>query len=134
MARDRSVGVQVRGLSQLNRSLGRIDKDLRRESLRHIREVTRKVRDTARDKYTPKLTGELAKSLRYSASNRGASVSSSLPQSPVWEWGGRISPRGVPILIPRTRMIGRAVEDHTDDIEEQIGRLFDRIASANGFR
>lgn len=133
MARDRSVGVQVRGLSQLNRSLGRIDKDLRRESLRHIREVARKARDTARDKYTPKLTGELAKSLRYSASNRGAVLTSNLPQSAVHEFGGVIRPRGTPITIPRSRMLGRAVQDHTDDIEQQLKSILDRIAATEGF-
>lgn len=133
MARDQSVGVKVSGLSQLNRGFGKISKDLRRESLRHIREVTRRVRDTARDKYTRKLTGELAKSLRYSAANRGAAVSSNLPQAGPFEYGGVIRPRGVPILIPRDRMIGRAVEDHADDIEEQIGRLLDRIAATEGF-
>jgi phage gpG-like protein len=133
MARDRSVGVQVRGLSQLNRSLGRIDKDLRRESLRHIREVTRKVRDTARDKYTPKLTGELAKSLRYSVANRGAVVSSAHPGSEVHEYGGRIAPRGTPITIERARMVGNAVKDHADGIEDQLASILDRIAATEGF-
>lgn len=133
MARDRSVGVQVRGLSQLNRSLGRIDKDLRRESLRHIREVARKARDTARDKYTPKLTSELAKSLRYSASNRGATLSSKLAQAGVHEWGGTIRPRGTPITIQRSRMLGQGIQDHTEDIDNQLKSILDRIAATEGF-
>jgi phage gpG-like protein len=131
--RDRSVSVQIKGLGQLNRSLGRIDKRLKKESVAHIRAVARKVRDTARDKYTPKQTGALAKSLRYSAGAKGAAVTSNLPQAPVHEYGGTIAPRGAPITIPRSRMIGNAVDDHAENIADEVGDLLDRIARTEGF-
>ena len=130
--KDTSVSVRTVGLGALNRALGRIDKDLRKQSVAHLRDVAREVRDEARP-MTPVRSGDLRRSLRYQASNRGASVSSNLPYAPVVEWGGTIQPRGVPITFPRTRMLGRSVEQNTDDIEEQIGRLFDGIARTNGF-
>lgn len=132
MARDREFAVRTEGLGALNRSLGRISKDLKRESVRHLRGTAKEVRDTAKP-LTPVKSGALQRSLRYQASTRSASVSSSLPYAGVHEFGGTVSPRGVPIAIPKSRMLGRAVQQETPRIEQELGNLLDRIARANGF-
>lgn len=130
---DTEFTVRTQGLGQLNRSLGRIDKELRKGSLREIREIAKKVRGTARG-LTPVKTGKLQGSLRYSASNRGAAITSNLPYAGVAEYGGTISPKGVPITIKKSRMVGRAIQKDARSIEEQIGDVFDRVARGNGFR
>lgn len=129
---DREFAVRTQGLSKLQRSLGKIDKDLRRDSIRHLREVAKRVRGTGQG-FAPVRTGALKGSFRYQAGNRGASVSSALPYAAVHEYGGTIAPRGVPIEIKRSRMLGRAVGEHAGDIEEQLGDLLDAIARRNGF-
>lgn len=131
--RDTEFAVRTQGLGALNRSLGRISKDLRKESIRHLRETAREVRDTAKP-LTPVRTGKMAGSLRYQASARGASVSSAHPGAGVHEYGGVIAPRGTPITIQKSRMLGTAVQRETPRIEEDIGNLLDRIARQNGFR
>lgn len=130
--RDTEFAIRTQGLGALNRSLGRISKDLKRESIKHLRETAREVRDTAKP-LAPVKTGKLAGSFRYQASARGASVSSALPQAGVHEFGGVISPRGVPITIARSRMLGTAVQREAPRIEEEIGKLLDRIARTQGF-
>jgi len=130
---DTEFAVRTQGLGKLNRALGKISKDIRKESIRHLRETAKEVRNTAKP-LTPVRTGKLAGSLRYQASNRGASVSSSLPQAGVHEFGGRISPAGGTITIKSSRMLGRAVQQETPRIEQELGDLLDRIARSNGFR
>lgn len=130
---DREFSVHAEGLRDLNRALGRISKDLRKDSVRELRTIARHVRGTAQELTRVGETGKLRKGLRYSATAKGAAITSTLPQAPVFEYGGTISPRGVPITIPRDRMVGKAVQRDARNIEEQIGHLLDRIASRNGF-
>lgn len=131
--RDTEFAVRTKGLGALNRSLGKIDKDMRKRSVGKLRDIAKKVRADARP-LAPVKTGKLAGSFRYSASNRGASVSSNLPQAGVHEFGGTISPRGVPITIKRSRMLGRAVEKDTAHIERELEALFEQVARSAGFR
>jgi len=134
MARaDREFAVRTKGLGALNRSLGKISKDLKKESVGHLRSIAREVRDEAKP-LTPVRSGALRSSLRYQASARGASVSSALPYAGLVEHGGTISPRGTPITFQSARMLGRAVQQNTDNIEEQLGDLLDQIGRRNGFR
>lgn len=130
---DASNAVRVEGLAKLNRDLGRIDRQLRNDSLKHLRVMAGKVRERARAN-APKRTGKLAGSLRYSVSNRGAKVVSTHPAAAVHEYGRTISPRGVPIEIKRSFMVGRALAADREDIEQQLGDLLDGIARRNGFR
>lgn len=130
---DVEFAVHTEGLGKLNRSLGRISKDLRRDSVRHLRHTAKNVRDVAKP-LAPVRTGALARSLRYSATNKGATVYSNLPQAPVFEYGGTIAPRGVPITIPRVRMLGTAVRREAPQVEQDMARLFDVIGRSNGFQ
>ncbi len=130
---DREFAIRTTGLGALNRSLNRISRESRRQSVGRLREIARRVRGTAQSK-APVQTGRLRGSLRYSASNRGAAITSTLPYAPVHEYGGTISPRGAPITIPERRFVGRAIQQDARRIEEQVGDLLDGIARRNGFR
>lgn len=129
---DTEFAVRVEGLSALNRDLGRINKDLQKASKAKLRLVAKQVRGTARG-FAPRKTGRLAGSLRYSATAKGARVTSSLDYAPVHEYGGTISPAGGEIHIRRSRFVGRAVKQDADRIEHEIADLLDFIARRHGF-
>ena len=63
-----------------------------------------------------------------------ASIGSTLAYAGVVHWGGVIRPRGVPITFPRTEFISRAVDDHTDQLVEDIADGVDRAARRAGWR
>ena len=137
---DSQFSIQTEGLNQLNRSLGKIDKDLKRSSLRHLRDTAGDVARTAgslapkgKRPLPPNRKVRLADSFKGAANQRGASVVSHLPQAPVFEYGGTIAPKGTPITINRTQMVGKAVQKDARRIEEEVGNLLDRIARSNGF-
>lgn len=127
-----NLRINAPGLAKLRRDLGRIDRGLRTAADRHIRQAANRVRDTARSK-APRRTGRLSKSIRTSVRARGASIYSNLEYAPVHEWGGTISPRGTPITIEASHYMAEAVEENTDMIEEELGRLLDGIADRHGF-
>ena len=131
--RDTEFSIRTKGLGDLNRALGKVDKDVRKDSVRKLREGAKGVRNTARP-LTPVRRGVLQRSLRYSATNRGASVTSNLPQAPVHEYGGVIRPRGAPITIKKSRMLGTALQRERPKIEDAIERLVEQVIRREGFR
>lgn len=130
--RDTEYGVKVKNLNATLRSLNKVNKDLGKEVKKGLRQIAKKVRTDARP-LAPVVSGDLARSFKYSATNKGAAVTSSLPYAGWIEYGGTIQPQGVPITIKGRRPLGRAVDRDTADIEEQLGRLFDDLARRNGF-
>jgi hypothetical protein len=134
MAAKRSVGIRAHGLRQLNRDLGKISKDFSRGSVNYLRSIGKKVQRTAKaGAMEQRVTGELARSYRVSAGQRGTAITSRLPQAGVLEFGGEISPRGTPFTIEPHQFVVDAIEREAGDIEEQFGDLLDRIARGNGF-
>lgn len=124
--------VQTQGLAQLRRDLKRLDPLIDRELRDAIREAADKVAVTAGAR-APRDSGALAHSIRPFVSGAKASVGSTLPYAGVVEFGGVIRPRGVPITFRPAGMVGRAVEDHADQIVEDIGDGIDRAARRAGW-
>lgn len=120
-------GVKVQGLSQMNRSLGKVSKDFRRGVIAQLREIAKRVRIEARSD-APRVSGRLQRSLRATATSRGAAITSRLPYAGWVEFGGEIKPRGTPFSIEGRRFISASVDDNTRSIERDLGDLFDRIA------
>lgn len=120
------VGVQTEGLAELRRDLKRLDPLIDRELRDSIREAADKVAVTA-GALAPRQSGALAHSIRPFVSGAKASVGSTLPYAGVVEWGGTIRPRGVPITFKPAGMVGRAVEDHADQV---VGDIWDGIERA----
>jgi hypothetical protein len=124
--------VDVQGIREFRRDLKRLQPDIDRELRGDIREAGGKVLPVARA-FAPTLTGELARSIRLSVTQRGVSIYSTLPQAPVLHWGGEISPRGVPITFPRTEFISEAVERQADELLDDIGDGVERAARKTGW-
>lgn len=129
---DSEFAIKTQGLTPLLRSLNKVNKDVSKDLKRGLRDIAKKVRSDARP-LAPVRTGALARSITYSATNKGASVRSPLPYAGVHEFGGTISPNGGPITIKASRFLGRAVQKDTAHIEDEIGRLFEDVARRNGF-
>lgn len=81
----------------------------------------------------PGRTGALAESYRAFTRGNVAGVRSPLPYAGVIEYGGTISPRGVPILIQRQAPITRAIERERDAIVERLGDGIEEAARRAGF-
>ena len=82
-----------------------------------------------------------------------ASIGSTHPGAPVWEWGGEIHPAaggsmhhvlrehpslraafsGQVIVIPRDQPVGRAGEADLPALERDLDSALDRLAAAHGF-
>ena len=125
--------VRTKGLAELRRDLKRLDPLIDRELRDAIKEAADKVAVTA-GALAPRDSGALAHSIRPYVSGARASIGSTLPYAGVVHWGGTIRPRGVPITFPRTEFISRAVDDHTDQIVEDIADGVDRAARSAGWR
>lgn len=50
------------------------------------------------------------------------------PDSAVFQWGGTIRPRGVPIHIPRTEYVTKQVEKDTPEIEARMATVLEGVA------
>ena len=125
--------VRTRGLAELRRDLRRLEPAVDKELRDSIREAADKVAVTA-GALAPRRSGALAHSIRPYVSGARASIGSTLPYAGLVHWGGVIRPRGVPIRFPRTEFISRAVDDHTEQIVEDIADGVDRAARRAGWR
>jgi phage gpG-like protein len=103
-----------------------------RELGRSIREAADKVAVTA-GALAPRRSGALAHSIRPYVSGAKASIGSTLPYAGVVHWGGVIRPKGTPITFKPTEFISRAVDDHADELVEDIGDGIERAALRAGW-
>lgn len=134
---DWSLAVRGDGLRDLRRVLRKANIDLDKGLAVAMRRTGKVVRDRARvnapigpDRDPHR--GALKRSLRYSVTQKKASIYSNDPKAPVHEYGGTIRPRGVPIQIPRRRYVGRAIKQSRREIDAMTEGLLDAIAEEFG--
>lgn len=124
--------IDTPGLRDFRRDLKRLQPLIAKELTGELRDISQPVVIRAAS-LAPRLTGELARSLRVSVQQRGVSIYSTLPQAPVLHWGGTIRPRGVPITFPRTEFISRAVEEHADRLLDDVSDGVERASHRAGW-
>jgi hypothetical protein len=124
--------VTTNGLREFRRDIRKLEPEVDKELGRELREVGGPVLSQARS-LAPRLTGELARSLRLSVTQRSMSIYSTLPQAPVLHWGGTIRPRGVGITFPRTEFATRAILANADRLVDGIGDGVERAAERLGW-
>lgn len=122
-------------IAELNADLRDIVKETEKELVKEMRRVGNEARDAVRrSNEAPYRTGRLRKSVKTSVRRKSeVSLYSTLPQAPVYEFGGRIKPRGSVITIPKTNFVRGTVVAIGDDIDERIAEAFDGIARKNRF-
>jgi hypothetical protein len=140
MARVDQHAFVIEGLAEFRRDLKKIAPETNKAFGRQLRAIARPVRDDARNR-APVQSGALRKSIKHSVTQSQMTLYSNLAYASVHEWGTReplsertrIQPQGVPIRIPRSQMLGRAVFRAKPRIEGQIIRIFEDVARGNGF-
>lgn len=123
-------------IAEFNAALLDIERETEKQLNAELRRVGDEVRDIVRGRtgITPYKTGRLRESIRTSVRRKGlVSLYSNLPYAPLWNFGGTISPRGVPITFKATMFVTGTVLGRGDDIDEQLGDAFDSIAHKHGF-
>jgi len=68
------------------------------------------------------------RSVKTSVRRGGVSLYSREPDAGVWNWGGTISPRGVPIHIPRTEFVKGPVLRHAESTEARVLGVLSGVA------
>jgi hypothetical protein len=129
------IGTPKVVFTDLAASLKVIQKASEKALLAEMRRVGNEARDYVRAGHGPPYeTGALRKSVKTSVRRKSTiALYSNLPQAPVWEWGGTIRPRGVPINIPKTQFVTGAAKKFGDHIDDELAVAFDRIAAAEHF-
>lgn len=126
-----SSTIHTEGLGRLRRDLRRIDVGMAKGLTTELRAIGKEAQAKVHGSTaTPHRTGKLRKSVKVSVQARGVSLYSTLPQAPVWNWGGEISPRGTPIRIPRTKFVSGPVAEASEGTEDRLAALFDSLARA----
>ena len=122
-------------VARLNADLRDIQRETEKELVKEMRRVGNEARDVIRrSTEAPYRTGKLRKSIKTSVRKKSeVSLYSNLPQAPVFEFGGRIRPRGSVISIPKTNFVTGAVLAMGDDVDEKLAEAFDGIARRNRF-
>lgn len=132
------LAIRTEGIAQLRRGLRKtepeVDARIKDELVKiALPALVRAQRAAPRDK------GTLAGSIKVSVQQREAALYTSLDYAKAHEWGtsgrsdSRVQPRGVPILIERSQMVGRAVYSYRPLIERRLLSLFERTVKRNGF-
>jgi phage gpG-like protein len=127
-----TVAVTTKGLGEFRRDLRRLEPLVDRELRDALREAGEKVAITA-GAHAQRRTGEYAHSIRAFVSGAKVSVGSTLPQAGVLHFGGVIRPRGVPITFRPHPVILEAIEDHADELVDDIGDGVERAARRAGW-
>lgn len=131
MARQ-DVHVEVEGLAKFRRDLNQLEPAVDKEAQKEIKQAVGKIATTA-GAQAPRQSGDLAHSIRPFGSGARLGVGSKLPYAKVLEYGGTIQPRGVPIKFQPSLFVTKAVEDHADELVEDIGNAVDRAARRVGW-
>lgn len=138
---DTSNAFVIEGLSEFRRDIKKIAPKVDQEIGRRLRTIAKRVRDDARNRTPVGGSGILRKSIKHSVTRTQMSLVASAPYATAHEWGTKeplsdrtkIQPRGVPIRIPRSQMLGRAVFSAKPRIQGDVIRVFEDVARANGF-
>lgn len=125
----RGVAIDTRGFTSLARGFRAMDHELGLAFSASLREIGNEIRDKIRASQAPPFrTGRLRQSVKVSVRRGTISLYSTLPQAPVWEFGGTIEPRGAPIHIPETSFVSGEVKRSSEATAEKLAEVLDATA------
>lgn len=130
------LAIHVEGLRVFAKQMRMLSPELAKALSAELRDIGDHARDKVRSSGArPYRTGRLRKSIKTSVTQRRVTLYSTLPQAPVWNFGGEIKPRGIPIRIPRTEFVTGAVKAEGEYVTERLGGLLEGMARRYaGFR
>jgi len=136
-SRRTDLAIQVDGLREFQRALRSVSPTAEREFRTAVRNYGKRALDRAK-RNTPVRTGALKGSIKVSVTQREAALYSSSPYAKAHEWGAsgrsdsQVRPKGVPIEIPRSQMLGNAVYFYRNTFGYELANLVDKSAEKNG--
>lgn len=135
--RRRDLAIQVEGLAAFRRALKSVSPEAEKEFRTALRTFGKRALTKARSN-SPVRTGALQKSIKLSVTQREAALYSNSPYARAHEWGtkgganSQVRPRGVPIEIPRSQMLGNAVYFYRNTLGYELANLVDKSAEKYG--
>jgi len=133
----RDLAIQVEGLSAFRRALKSVSPEAEKEFRTALRTFGKRSLAKARTN-SPVRTGALRKSIKLSVTQREAALYSNSPYAQAHEWGSKgasnsqVRPRGVPIEIPRSQMLGNAVYFYRNTLGYELANVMDKSAEKYG--
>ena len=133
----RDLAIQIDGLAEFRRALKAISPDADKEFRTELRKYGKRALTKARGN-APVQTGALRKSIKLSVTTKEASLYSNSPYARAHEWGtsnqssSQVQPRGVPIKIERSQMLGNAVYFYRNALGYSLANLVDKTAKKHG--
>jgi hypothetical protein len=133
MAGRGEYAVKVNGLVELRRALTSTDAEAKKAVQASLKRGVTIAAERAALLAPRGRTGRLAAGYRGYTRGNVAGVRNPVVYAGVHEYGGTITPRGVPILIQRSAPITRAIERETDAIVEDIAEGIETATSRLGW-
>lgn len=134
----RDLAIQIDGLVEFRRALRSIAPDADRQFSGPLRDFAKVAREKARSN-SPVRSGRLRGSIGYYVRQNSAGlVSKGVPYARAHEWGtsgaanSQVQPRGVPIKIERSQMLGNAVYFYRDALGYDLANVINKVARQNG--
>jgi hypothetical protein len=127
------ASVRYDEVRKIRRALKEFDPELERELKGEFREEASRAAADAGSLVRSR-TGALARSYRPFVTLRAVGVRSPLPYAGVYEFGGTIYPRGVPITFARSEPVTRTILRRSDAILDAAGEAVDRAARSTGWK
>ena len=129
------VKVEIEGINEFLRDLKKFEPEVSKGFRKHIRGVVEKVAVDARRR-APKKSGKLAKGIRPSVTNKGASLLSKAPHAKIFEFGGRhpvFGHRDRWVYQPAKPHIFPAVRENEQFVKSEMLAALDEAISEIGF-
>jgi len=131
------LAIQIDGLNEFRKALKAVSPEADQRVSGVMRKYGHKARARAKAR-TPYESGDLETSIRLSVTRKEAALFSNSPYARVHEWGSKgdsssqVRPRGVPIMILRSQMLGNAVYYYRNALGYELANTVNKAAEANG--
>lgn len=138
MAKEKAY-VAIEGFNDFRRNLHKVAPEVDSQFRKKMVVIIRPIREEA-SRRAPYKTGALKKSVKYSITQKGASLYSKVPYANAQEWGtsgkpnSKVQPRGIPIKIRGTHFAYSAVLDAKPRVENGLREAFVTAAHDHGFK
>lgn len=129
------IKVEIEGINEFLRDLKKFEPEVSKGFRRRIKTVVEKVAKDARSR-APKRSGKLAKMIRPSVTNKGATLQSKAPHAKIMEFGGRhpvYGNRNNWVFQPARPHIFPAVRENEQFVKSEMLAALDDAISEIGF-
>lgn len=131
------AGIEIDGLAEFRKALKAVSPEADKKFGGVMRKYGTRALGRARQN-TPFESGLLEGSIKLSVTRTNATLTSNSPYARAHEWGAKglgdskVKPRGVPIVILRSQMLGNAIYFYRDALSYEMANTVNKVAIENG--